>query len=100
MPFEGITKTQHLRQRLDAQSVELERGNAMISLFRNASDTVATEALARLRMGESIESVLHLLGPEHAVKGSEQIMPLSPWIGDSSDLRPFVTHDNGFFKME
>lgn len=64
VPSEGITKMQSLQQRLDLKTSELhaktmELQNAMVVLtnLQQGIDSQASEVLARLRNGESLESV-------------------------------------------
>lgn len=68
--MEGITKTQHLRQRFLDQTERLDRVNSMMEIFRNGSDKEATEALARLRFGESVEEVLDYMNASSAQEAS------------------------------
>ncbi|RMY63002.1 hypothetical protein D0863_10781 [Hortaea werneckii] len=64
VPSEGITKMQSLQQRLDlktselhAKTTELQNAMMVLTCMQHGTDTQATEVLARLRRGESIESV-------------------------------------------
>lgn len=57
---EGATRQQHLRSVLEQQGEELARLEIVFELLRSGTDQEATEALARLRLGESIEQLSRL----------------------------------------
>ncbi|KAI7271255.1 hypothetical protein KC345_g7251 [Hortaea werneckii] len=64
VPSEGITKMQSLQQRLDlktselhAKTTELQNAMMVLTCMQHGTDSQATEVLARLRRGESIESM-------------------------------------------
>ncbi|KAI5361951.1 Putative zn(2)-C6 fungal-type DNA-binding domain-containing protein [Septoria linicola] len=64
VPEEGITKTQHLQNRLAEAAERLDRLDAVVDILRYGTDSEASEALARLRFGESLEEVLDLMGTQ------------------------------------
>ncbi|KAI6790615.1 hypothetical protein KC363_g7262 [Hortaea werneckii] len=64
VPSEGITKMQSLQQRLElktrelqAKTTELQNATTVLTCMQHGTDSQATEVFARLRRGESIESV-------------------------------------------
>ncbi|KAI7203320.1 hypothetical protein D0869_06270 [Hortaea werneckii] len=64
VPSEGITKMQSLQQRLDlktselhAKTIELQNAMVVLTNLQQGTDSQASEVLARLRNGESLESV-------------------------------------------
>ncbi|KAI6802725.1 hypothetical protein KC332_g15127 [Hortaea werneckii] len=64
VPSEGITKMQSLQQRLElktselqAKTSELQTATTVLTCMQHGTDSQATEVFARLRRGESIESV-------------------------------------------
>lgn len=91
VPEEGITKTQHLQHKLAQQSVLLDQVNAMVHILRHGTDKVATEALARLRIGESVGEVLQLVGTQDLSTSNAEQMKQSqtePVLGRWSPHEP------------
>lgn len=76
--MEGVTKTQHLRYQFAEQTERLDRVSAIMDIFQNGTDKQAAEALARLRIGESIETVLDML----------RAQPLDPMAFHRNEIMP------------
>lgn len=91
VPEEGITKTQHLQHKLAEQSARLDQVNAMVHILRHGTDKVATEALARLRIGETVDEVLQLVGTQDlSMSLPDQMQPgqMEPGPGSWSSNEP------------
>lgn len=58
---EGISKLRDVRQKLQYQSGMLDVLHVVVETLRHASDEVATEILARLRLGQSFDEILRRL---------------------------------------
>lgn len=103
IPEEGVTKTQHLQHKLAQQSVLLERVNSMVYILRHGTDKVATEALARLRIGESVDEVLQLVGTQDlSMSKADQMKPehaepvLGRWSSNEPIYHPLLVQPNHY----
>lgn len=103
MPEEGITKTQHLQLKLAEQGARLDRVNAMVHILRHGSDKVATEALARLRIGESLDEVLQIVGAKAlSASDPDQMKPdqmeqvLGTWLSNEPAYDPLLVQPNQY----
>lgn len=54
---EGITKMQNIQQKLDSKTGDLDRAMAVLCRLQQGTDEEASEVLARLRLGESVENL-------------------------------------------
>lgn len=55
---EGITKRESLKRELSGNRRQLENAHAILDVMRYGTDMVATETLARLRLGMDLRDVL------------------------------------------
>ncbi|KAF7185840.1 hypothetical protein HII31_12713 [Pseudocercospora fuligena] len=62
----GMTKRQQLRLDLHEQKDELDRAMSLLNHLQKGTDQEATEMLARLRIGQSIESEYQRIQAPHA----------------------------------
>ena len=83
---EKITKMQSLQQRLDVltrdhdvqktelnhANAKLNSANAILHMFANGTDQQATEALARLRIGDQREDIVTMPTPPESTLYSAQ----------------------------
>jgi len=58
---EGITKMQDLQQKLESRTQDLGRAMTVIEIMQRGSDQDATEVLARLRLGDTLQKVVDAL---------------------------------------
>lgn len=61
---EGTTRQKHLQSQLLQQSDEIAQLRTIVVTMRNGTDEKATEILARLRLGESVEQLCRLADSE------------------------------------
>ncbi|KAK3613984.1 hypothetical protein LTR56_027553 [Elasticomyces elasticus] len=61
---EGVTRMQHLQQKLQSKTFELDQTGKVLQSLRNSSDNEAAATLAALRLGDSLERVTAAL-PKH-----------------------------------
>jgi hypothetical protein len=60
-----MTRQEDLRSQISRQNNQLDRMKTVLRVMRYGSDDEATEVLARLRLGESIEELSDVLRRRH-----------------------------------
>jgi hypothetical protein len=58
VPQESMTKMQHLRTKILEAEKRVELVNTIFGILQKGSDEAAAEALARLRIGQSVDEVV------------------------------------------
>ncbi|SMR50160.1 unnamed protein product [Zymoseptoria tritici ST99CH_1A5] len=61
VPEENMTKMQHLRTKISDAEKRLELVNTIFDILQKGSDEAAAEALARLRIGQSVDEVVNYM---------------------------------------
>lgn len=56
-----MTKMQHLRTKISDAEKRLELVNTIFDILQKGSDEAAAEALARLRIGQSVDEVVNYM---------------------------------------
>lgn len=54
---EGVSRQEHIRSQLSDQANEIAQLKIILYALRHGTDQEATEVLARLRIGESVEQL-------------------------------------------
>lgn len=58
---EGMTRQEHIRSQLSDKTREIAQLKMVVHTMRDGTDEEATEILARLRVGESVEQLCNML---------------------------------------
>jgi hypothetical protein len=66
VPQENMTKSQHLRAKILDAEQRLGLVNAIFEILQKGSDEAASEALARLRIGQTVDDVVNHMAAERA----------------------------------
>ncbi|KAK3618326.1 hypothetical protein LTR56_024720 [Elasticomyces elasticus] len=85
---EGVTRLQHVQQKLHSKTFELDRMAAVLQSLRGSNDNEAAETVAALRRGDSLESIMAAL-PQHPIYPPEDVADSS----FSRSLRSTYTAD-------